>query len=79
MLVGKFLVATENIATNCQSRFLQDNIPNTDAACAERLAAAGTVLIGKLATREFADGGPSFDLPAPPARNPWNTQALHRR
>ena len=22
---------------------------------------------------EFADGGPSFDLPWPPARNPWNT------
>src|SRR6202022_82665 len=28
---------------------------------------------GKLTTHEFADGGPSFDLPAPPARNPWNT------
>ena len=51
-----------------------DNIPDTDAACAERLAAAGTVLIGKTTTHEFADGGPSFDLPAPPARNPWNTE-----
>jgi aspartyl-tRNA(Asn)/glutamyl-tRNA(Gln) amidotransferase subunit A len=29
--------------------------------------------MGKLTTHEFADGGPSFDLPAPPARNPWNT------
>jgi len=28
--------------------------------------------MGKLTTHEFADGGPSFDLPAPPARNPWN-------
>src|SRR5262249_42568731 len=27
----------------------------------------------KLATHEFATGGPSFDLPWPPARNPWNT------
>ena len=27
------------------------------------LAAAGTVLMGKLTTHEFADGGPSFDLP----------------
>ena len=33
---------------------------------------AGGVLIGKLATHEFAFGGPSFDLPFPPARNPWN-------
>ncbi len=30
------------------------------------------MLLGKLATHEFAIGGPSFDLPFPPARNPWN-------
>jgi aspartyl-tRNA(Asn)/glutamyl-tRNA(Gln) amidotransferase subunit A len=34
---------------------------------------AGGVLVGKLATHEFASGGPSLDLPWPPARNPWNT------
>ena len=37
------------------------------------------MLLGKLATHEFAIGGPSFDLPFPPARNPWNLGALHRR
>ena len=37
------------------------------------------VLIGKLATHEFATGGPAWDLPFPPARNPWNTDAFHRR
>jgi aspartyl-tRNA(Asn)/glutamyl-tRNA(Gln) amidotransferase subunit A len=31
-------------------------------------------LLGKLATHEFAIGGPSFDLPFPPARNPWNPE-----
>jgi len=70
----KDIVDTKGIPTTCQSKFLQDNIPDTDAACAEKLAAAGTVLIGKTTTHEFADGGPSFDLPAPPARNPWNTE-----
>ena len=30
------------------------------------------MLLGKLSTHEFAHGGPSFDLPWPPARNPWN-------
>ena len=30
------------------------------------------MLLGKLSTHEFAIGGPSFDLPWPPARNPWN-------
>jgi aspartyl-tRNA(Asn)/glutamyl-tRNA(Gln) amidotransferase subunit A len=29
-------------------------------------------MLGKLSTHEFAFGGPSFDLPWPPARNPWN-------
>ena len=70
----KDIVDTKGIPTTCQSKFLQDNIPVTDAACAEKLAAAGTVLIGKTTTHEFADGGPSFDLPKPPARNPWNTE-----
>jgi aspartyl-tRNA(Asn)/glutamyl-tRNA(Gln) amidotransferase subunit A len=68
----KDIVDTAGIPTTCQSRILQDNVPVTDATCAARLAAAGTVLMGKLTTHEFADGGPSFDLPMPPARNPWN-------
>jgi len=69
----KDIVDTKGIATTCQSKILQGNIPETDATCAVRLAEAGTVLIGKTTTHEFADGGPSFDLPMPPARNPWNT------
>src|SRR5262249_49541996 len=70
----KDIVDTKGIPTTCQSKFLQDNIPDADAACAERLAAAGTILLGKTTTHEFADGGPSFALPAPPARNPWNPE-----
>jgi aspartyl-tRNA(Asn)/glutamyl-tRNA(Gln) amidotransferase subunit A len=69
----KDIVDTKGTATTCHSRILRDNVPDADAACAERLAGAGTVLMGKTATHEFADGGPSFDLPWPPARNPWNT------
>ncbi len=69
----KDIVDTKGIPTTCQSKLLQDNIPDSDATCAEKLAAAGTILMGKLTTHEFADGGPSFDLPKPPARNPWHT------
>jgi aspartyl-tRNA(Asn)/glutamyl-tRNA(Gln) amidotransferase subunit A len=46
-------------------------VPFENSTCAERLARAGGVLLGKLATLEFATGGPSYDLPWPPARNPW--------
>ncbi len=70
----KDIVDTAGIPTTCQSRLLQDNVPSTDATCATRLAEAGTVLMGKLTTHEFADGGPSFDLPKPPARNTWNQE-----
>ncbi|HEY0184398.1 MAG TPA: amidase [Rhodopila sp.] len=68
----KDIVDTAGLATTCQSAILQDNVPTSDATCAAALKAAGTVLMGKLTTHEFADGGPSFDLPKPPARNPWN-------
>ena len=70
----KDIVDTKGIRTTCHSKILRDNIPDTDATCAVKLATAGTVLMGKTATHEFADGGPSFDLPWPPARNPWNTE-----
>ena len=49
-------------------------MPTADAFTVRRWAEAGTVLLGKLATHEFAFGGPSFDLPWPPARNPWNIE-----
>jgi aspartyl-tRNA(Asn)/glutamyl-tRNA(Gln) amidotransferase subunit A len=70
----KDIVDTAGIPTTCQSKILADNVPRADATCAAKLAAAGTVLMGKLTTHEFADGGPSFDLPKPPARNPWNPE-----
>lgn len=69
----KDIVATAGIATTCCSKVLLDSVPDADATVATRLAAAGTVMLGKLTTHEFALGGPSFDLPFPPARNPWDT------
>jgi Asp-tRNA(Asn)/Glu-tRNA(Gln) amidotransferase A subunit family amidase len=60
------------MATTAHSRLLAYHRPARDAACTQRLAAAGAVFLGKLALHEFAFGGPSFDLPWPPARNPWN-------
>jgi aspartyl-tRNA(Asn)/glutamyl-tRNA(Gln) amidotransferase subunit A len=59
--------------TTCHSRHLLDNAKQADAAVVARLRGAGAVFPAKLATHEFAIGGPAFDLPFPPARNPWNT------
>ena len=69
----KDIYNTAGIRTTAHSRLLQDNVPARDAHTVKRWADAGTVMLGKLATHEFAFGGPSFDVPWPPARNPWNT------
>jgi aspartyl-tRNA(Asn)/glutamyl-tRNA(Gln) amidotransferase subunit A len=70
----KDIYATAGIRTTCHSKLLVDNVPTEDCAVEARLKAGGAVLLGKLATHEFALGGPSFDLPFPPARNPWNRE-----
>lgn len=68
----KDIYNTRDILTSGGSRICSDNIPATDATATRRLRDAGAVLLGKLQTHEFAHGGPSFDLPWPPSRNPWN-------
>ncbi len=68
----KDIIDVEGLATTGHSKILIGNTAARHAAVTERLEAAGGVLLGKLSTHEFAIGGPSFDLPWPPARNPWN-------
>src|SRR5215469_4389707 len=68
----KDIYATAGIRTTGHSRICLDTVPSADATTVKKLYDAGAILTGKLATHEFAHGGPSFDLPWPPARNPWN-------
>src|SRR5947209_8972336 len=69
----KDIYETAAIATTGHSKVMQDHVPKADAFSVKKLRDAGAVVMGKLATHEFAFGGPSFDLPWPPARNPWDT------
>jgi aspartyl-tRNA(Asn)/glutamyl-tRNA(Gln) amidotransferase subunit A len=68
----KDIIDVAGLPTTCHSKILVDNTARADAAVTRRLRAAGAIILGKLSTHEFAIGGPSFDLPFPPARNPWN-------
>ena len=68
----KDIYDTQGILTSGHSRVFIDRVPGHDATTTSRLYGAGAVLLGKLATHEMAHAGPSFDLPWPPARNPWN-------
>jgi aspartyl-tRNA(Asn)/glutamyl-tRNA(Gln) amidotransferase subunit A len=68
----KDIFATAGIRTTAHSALMKDHIPSEDAFTVGLLRKAGAVITGKLATWEFAIGGASFDLPWPPARNPWD-------
>jgi aspartyl-tRNA(Asn)/glutamyl-tRNA(Gln) amidotransferase subunit A len=68
----KDIIDVRGLPTTACSRMLQGNVAGADAPAAAGWARQGAVCLGKLTTHEFALGGPSFDLPTPPARNPWN-------
>jgi aspartyl-tRNA(Asn)/glutamyl-tRNA(Gln) amidotransferase subunit A len=69
----KDIIDVAGLPTTGHSKVLQDSGAATaDAVCVAKLRQAGAIVLGKLSTHEFAIGGPSFDLPWPPARNPWN-------
>jgi aspartyl-tRNA(Asn)/glutamyl-tRNA(Gln) amidotransferase subunit A len=67
----KDIIDFAGLPTTAHSKVLIDNVAAADAPVTARLVAAGGIMMGKLATHEFAIGGPSFDLPWPPAVNPW--------
>ncbi len=72
-IAHKDIIDVAGFPTTACSRVLAGQKPAAaDAPIAARWRAAGAVCLGKLTTHEFAWGGPSFDLPTPPARNPWN-------
>jgi aspartyl-tRNA(Asn)/glutamyl-tRNA(Gln) amidotransferase subunit A len=68
----KDIYLTRGIRTTGGSALLADWVPDEDATCVRRWQEAGTVLLGKLITHEFALGiqFPGHRFPA--ARNPWN-------
>jgi aspartyl-tRNA(Asn)/glutamyl-tRNA(Gln) amidotransferase subunit A len=70
----KDIYGTAGIRTTAHSKLLEEHVPDEDCTVQKKLRAAGGVLLGKQTTWEFALGGPSFDLPWPPARNPWNLE-----
>lgn len=72
----KDIYLTRGIRTTGGSALLADWVPAHDAEVVRRWEAAGTVLLGKLITHEFAFGiqFPGHRFPA--ARNPWNLEHI---
>jgi aspartyl-tRNA(Asn)/glutamyl-tRNA(Gln) amidotransferase subunit A len=70
----KDIYETAGVRTTGHSNLRVNYVPSIDAATVTRLKSAGAVILGKLATHEFANGSSTPDQPFPAARNPWNLE-----
>jgi aspartyl-tRNA(Asn)/glutamyl-tRNA(Gln) amidotransferase subunit A len=67
----KDLYETAGVATTSSSKVRADYIPTQDSAVVEKLFAAGSVMVGKTHTHEFA-----FGAVTPTTRNPWDLDRM---
>src|SRR5689334_16821015 len=72
-IAHKDIYLTKGIRTTGGSAVLADWVPDEESTCGRRWQEAGTVMMGKLITHEFAFGLQFPGHRFPPARNPWNT------
>src|SRR5258706_4181423 len=68
----KDLFETEGIRTTGGAKIHADYVPTQDCTVAKRLRDAGTILLGKLNTHEYAYGVTTNNPHFGPTRNPWN-------
>ena len=71
-LAHKDLFCTKGIRTSCGSKMLDNFKAPYDATVVAKLAAAGTVTLGKTNMDEFAMGSANESSHYGPVKNPWN-------
>jgi len=64
----------ESGPTTCGSKLRKDYVARQDCTVVRKFKQAGGVMLGKLATYEFALGLPTLASHFQPARNPWNLE-----
>ncbi len=72
----KDIFVTRGWRSTAGSKMLEHYVSPFDAAVVERLAAAGTVCLGKTNCDEFAMGGSNEHSHFGPVRNPWDRAAI---
>lgn len=75
-IAHKDLFCTNSVLTTCGSKMLHNFEAPYDATVVEKLAAAGTVTLGKLNMDEFAMGSANESSHFGPVRNPWDTDRV---
>ena len=68
----KDIFVTRGIETTCGSKILRGFVPPYESTASQRLAEAGTVMLGKLNMDEFAMGSSTENSSRGPVRNPWS-------
>ncbi len=65
-------LCTQGIPTTCASRILQNFVPPYESTVTQKLADAGTVMVGKTNMDEFAMGGSTETSAYQLTANPWD-------
>ncbi len=72
----KDIIDVAGVPTTANAPGRADAVADADALVVTRLREAGAIIIGKLATYEWATVGPDLRGLFPPARNPWNLDRI---
>ena len=75
-IAHKDLFCTKGVLTSCASKILTGFQAPYDATVVEKLAAAGTVTLGKLNMDEFAMGSANESSHYGAVKNPWDTSRV---
>ncbi len=75
-IAHKDLFETSGIRTTAGSRLFATHVPSRDATIVSRLAAAGTVLMGKTNTHELGGGVTTINPFFGTTRNPWDVKRI---
>jgi aspartyl-tRNA(Asn)/glutamyl-tRNA(Gln) amidotransferase subunit A len=75
-IAHKDIFCTRDVLTTCGSKMLANFVSPYDATVVSKLAAAGTVNLGKLNMDEFAMGSSNETSFFGPVRNPWDLKRV---
>lgn len=71
-IANKDLYCTKGVKTTAASKILSNFVPPYESTVSQKLKDAGTVMLGKLNTDQFAMGGSTLTSYFGATKNPWN-------